>query len=85
MNTIGKIGYSGTLNGRAIVGRESAARTSAIPVSRKKNQNTGAVNSTIAEKPSFCKAPNRDQRERDAALNQKRDHWHVAVRPAIGS
>ena len=37
---IGKIGYSGTLNGRSIVGSRKRNTNSAISVSRKKNQNT---------------------------------------------
>src|SRR5690554_1225235 len=56
-NRIGVMGYRGTLKGRLTFGSFILKTNSAIPIDRKKNQNTGAVNSTIDSNPFLVVAP----------------------------
>lgn len=57
MNKIGVTGYSGTLNGRATTGIFARSTIRLMPVHKKKNQNTGAVKSTIDSNPFRVNAP----------------------------
>ncbi len=53
---IGSTGYAGTLNGRATCGCLKRSTNNATPVSRKKNQKTGAVKSTMNFTPLLLTA-----------------------------